>query len=58
MTSDGCGNGTARGKGGAMRGASLAGSVVACTGGAAAVMMDGWELSKVGSNVERAVDES
>ena len=41
-----------------MRGASLAGSVVACNGGAAAATMDGWELSKVGSNVERAVDES
>jgi hypothetical protein len=58
MTLDGCSDGAARGKGGAMCGASSAGSVVAHTNGAAAATMVGWELSKAGSNVERAADES
>ena len=57
MTSDGCGDGAARGKGGALRGASSAGRVVARAGGVAAATMVGWESSEAGSNVERAADK-
>jgi hypothetical protein len=51
MTSDRCSGGAARGKGGAVHGASLAGSMVARASGVAAATMVGWESSKVGSDV-------
>jgi hypothetical protein len=58
MTSGGSGDGAARGEGGAMSKESAGGSVVAHAGGAVAATAGGWELSKAGSDVEKAVDES
>jgi hypothetical protein len=58
MTLGGSGDGAARGEGGAMRGASSAGSMVACAGRAAAATADDWESSEAGRDVVEAVDES
>jgi hypothetical protein len=58
MTSDGCGNGTARGEGGAVRGALSVGSVVACAGAAAVATAGGWKFSEVERGVGEATDES
>ena len=58
IMSDGCGHGTARGKGGAIHRVLSVGSVVACAGRVAAVTMVGWELSEVGKDVDKATDES
>ena len=55
---DGCGDSAVRGGGGAVSEASLAGTVVAHAGRAAAATADDWESSEAGRDVVEAIDGS